>query len=241
MSHLHLARDRERPRLAADRPGGADLYLSGDILQAAAREAPREGSSPAAPSPWSTGTSRPPRPCCRRDLAPPDVAVLEQAIAERVGASRVVFLDSKRIAEAVFANHLLANVVLLGAAFQAGALPMSLRTSTRPCARWARRPTTATRSSGAAGRRTTPPRSRRAWPRAAATTAAQHLRSVARGPGHGGRPGQRSGPCRPSSRDLLTRRAAQVIDYQDARAGRPLPRPGRAGRRPATTPTTTGR
>jgi indolepyruvate ferredoxin oxidoreductase len=60
------------------------------------------------------------------DLAPPDVSSLEQAITERVGAGRVVFLDAGRIAEGVFADHLLANVVLLGAAFQLGGLPIPL-------------------------------------------------------------------------------------------------------------------
>jgi indolepyruvate ferredoxin oxidoreductase len=62
----------------------------------------------------------------QRDLAPPDVATLEGAIIEGVGADRVVFVDAKHIAEVVFAEPLLANVILLGVAFQRGGLPLTL-------------------------------------------------------------------------------------------------------------------
>src|SRR5260370_17895806 len=37
-----------------------------------------------------------------------------------------MFVDGGRIAEGVFADHLLANVVLLGVAFQLGGLPVGL-------------------------------------------------------------------------------------------------------------------
>jgi indolepyruvate ferredoxin oxidoreductase len=54
-----------------------------------------------------------------------DVEALKAAIRERAGDSPVVFVDAKRIAEAVFSDHLLANVILVGAAFQLGGLPVS--------------------------------------------------------------------------------------------------------------------
>jgi len=125
VSHLHLATGREVLGSAAVSTAGADLYLSGDILQAAgpnhlAKVSP--GHTIAVVDRDFTPTAA----MLQRDQAPPDQAGLEQAITEQVGADRVAFIDSKRIAEGVFANHLLANVVLLGAAFQLGGLPLSL-------------------------------------------------------------------------------------------------------------------
>ncbi|HXR27713.1 MAG TPA: indolepyruvate ferredoxin oxidoreductase family protein, partial [Candidatus Baltobacteraceae bacterium] len=125
VSHLHLARDRSAVGSATVSAGAADLYLSGDILQAAsARHLAKvhPGRTIAVVDRHFTPTAA----MLQSDLAPPDLSALQQAITERVGAGRVIFLDSQRIAEIVFANHLLANVVLLGAAFQAGALPISL-------------------------------------------------------------------------------------------------------------------
>jgi indolepyruvate ferredoxin oxidoreductase len=60
------------------------------------------------------------------DTPPPDVSALEREISDRVGRDRVFFLDSRQIAEVFFGDHLLANIVLLGAACQMGGLPMSV-------------------------------------------------------------------------------------------------------------------
>jgi indolepyruvate ferredoxin oxidoreductase len=105
--------------------GGADLYLSGDILQ---------GAGPAHLGKVRTDRTiavvdrnvTPTSAMLQSDLAAPDTDTLQRAITERIGAGRVAFLDTKRIAEHVFDNHLLANVVLLGAAFQLGGLPLTL-------------------------------------------------------------------------------------------------------------------
>jgi indolepyruvate ferredoxin oxidoreductase len=124
VSHLHLARDAAALGPAAV-SGAADLYLSGDILQAAspphlARIAPGRTAvvvdrrlAPTAAM-LQTGT------------APPSLTVLEQTITKRARENHVILIDSSLIAERVFADHLLANVILLGAAFQAGRLPLSL-------------------------------------------------------------------------------------------------------------------
>ncbi|OHV39227.1 indolepyruvate ferredoxin oxidoreductase [Pseudofrankia sp. EUN1h] len=105
--------------------GGADLYLSGDILQAAAAKhlaTVQPGRTVAVVDVTVTPTAA----MLQRDIAAPDEAVMRAAIAERVGDGRALFLDSKRIAEQVFANQLLGNIVLLGAAYQLGGLPLPL-------------------------------------------------------------------------------------------------------------------
>src|SRR6266702_8251024 len=55
----------------------------------------------------------------------PDIDSLVAAITERVGAARAHFLAPQRVADVVFSDHLMANVALLGAAFQLGGFPMS--------------------------------------------------------------------------------------------------------------------
>jgi indolepyruvate ferredoxin oxidoreductase len=222
VSHLRLARSRDDLGSAAVGAGGADLYLSGDIFQAAAAR--------------HLAKIRPDRCVVVVDSAvtptaamlqggqqAPDTASLAGAITERAGAGRVAFVDAKGIAEALFGDHMLANVILLGAAFQLGGFPVRLsdmeqaiRRQGGPAAanraafdwgRWAVHDPAAVEAALAGrGKHAT---GAAFDPTAAALTAAAGL--VA---GFGADlPAELAG--------LLTRRAAQVIDYQDARlAGR---------------------
>jgi indolepyruvate ferredoxin oxidoreductase len=125
VSHIHFAADRDALGSASIGPSGADLYLSGDILQAA--------------SPAHLAKVRPGRTIAaiEREITPtsamqqggqraPELAGMQRAVSEQLGAERVVFVESQRIAEKVFSESVLANVVLLGAAFQLGGLPLSL-------------------------------------------------------------------------------------------------------------------
>jgi indolepyruvate ferredoxin oxidoreductase len=124
-SHLHLAKDAADLGSATVGSGGADLYLSGDILQAAGPahlDKARPGRTVAVVDNDFTPTAA----MLQTDTPPPDVSVLEREISDRVGPGRTVFLDSKRMAEVLFGDHLLANVVLLGAACQMGGLPMPI-------------------------------------------------------------------------------------------------------------------
>lgn len=125
VSHLHFAADPAALGAAAVGAGGADLYLSGDILQAAMDRHLATVSKGRTIAVIDRELS-PTTGMLQGGAAVPDLNVREQVITDRVGADRVVFVDSHRIADAVFANHLLANVVLLGAAFQLGGLPLSL-------------------------------------------------------------------------------------------------------------------
>jgi indolepyruvate ferredoxin oxidoreductase len=125
VSHLHLAIDPDALGSATVGTAAADLYLSGDILQAAGEkhlEKVRPGRTIAVVDNGFTPTTA----MMQSDDAAPERWVLEREITERIGAERVAFVDSRRIAEGLFANHLLANIVLLGAAYQLGGLPLPL-------------------------------------------------------------------------------------------------------------------
>jgi indolepyruvate ferredoxin oxidoreductase len=152
-------------------------------------------------------------------------------VAARTGAGRAVFLDAKRIAETAFGDHLFANVILLGVAFQLGALPVTLgdveeamsRQGKAAAAnraafewgRWAVHDQEATDKALAAGGISERPTAGVFDPSAAALATA------------GGLVAGRQAPA--ELRGLLTRRAAQAIDYQDARlAGRFLDQVQRA-------------
>jgi indolepyruvate ferredoxin oxidoreductase len=216
VSHLHLATDRSALGSAAVAALGADLYLSGDLLQAAAPihlEKVRPGRTLAVVDRDVTPTAA----MLQTDLAPPDPSVLDAAVADRVGNDRVVVVHAKRIAEAVFGNHLLANVVLLGAAFQAGGLPLSLDDLERGI--------------GGTGRATGDNREAFEWGRWSVHDPSSVERVVeAVGRGEEGRtifepsPAARNRAAMlvadrgvpESLRELVARRTAQVIDYQHA-------------------------
>jgi indolepyruvate ferredoxin oxidoreductase len=124
VSQLHLAKDPGATGAVSSTTGSADLYLSGDILQAAAaRHLARV--SPGRTRAVIDSQITPTAAMLQTDREVP-AADMRQIITERGGADLVTFLDSKRLAEAVFADHLLANVILIGAAFQLGGLPLSL-------------------------------------------------------------------------------------------------------------------
>ncbi|TDC65013.1 indolepyruvate ferredoxin oxidoreductase family protein [Actinomadura sp. GC306] len=222
-SHLQLARTRDGLGAAGVHAGGADLYLSGDILQAAAAHhlaKVRPGRTVAVVDRAVTPTAA----MLQSGLAAPGLPDLERAVTEAAGAERTAFLDAKRIAEAVFADHLPANVVLLGAAFQLGGLPLAAADLDK--------------AMGRRGEAAAADRAAFAWGRwavhdpaavEAAVRAAERAGRAAQGDPYEPSPaalataaglvGRRDLPG--ELHDLLTRRAAQVIEYQDARrAGR---------------------
>ena len=225
VSHLHLAASRDDLGAATVDADSADLYLSGDILQAAAArhlEKIRPGRTLAVVDRDMTPTAA----MLQSDLPVPDMASLEEVIAARTGAGRAVFVAAKHIAESALGDHLFANVILLGAAFQLGGLPVTLDDIERAMARqgasaaanreafeWGRwavhdqaaAETALSAADGGAGRATAAGFD----PSPAALAAASGLVAARTLP--------------PGLRDLLTRRAAQAIDYQDSRlAGRYL-------------------
>ncbi len=123
VSHLHIGRSDADITTATVPDGGADLYLSGDLLQAASAThlaKVRPGRT------WAVVDA---------DLVPTagmlqgtpgvDGDRLAAAVRGAVGADRTVLADTTGLAERVFGSHLPANVVLLGIAAQVGALPVT--------------------------------------------------------------------------------------------------------------------
>jgi indolepyruvate ferredoxin oxidoreductase len=122
VSHLRMATDRNAIASSTVGVGGADLYISGDILQAASgRHLDRV--DPGRTLAVVDTTVTPTAGMLQTDSSGPDHRALAQVLDQRVGGDRLVLVDSKRIAEAFFGSHILANIVLVGAAFQRGALP----------------------------------------------------------------------------------------------------------------------
>jgi indolepyruvate ferredoxin oxidoreductase len=125
VSHIHFAATREALGSASVGALGADLYLSGDVLQAAGPlhlAKVRPGKTIAAIEREIAPTSA----MQQAGQRPPDLAALQQAVTEQLGEDRVRFVESTRIAEQLFGESVLANVVLLGAAFQLGGFPFEL-------------------------------------------------------------------------------------------------------------------
>jgi len=217
-SHLNLAADEDALGAASISSAGADLYLSGDILQAAGEK----NLSKVAAGRTIAVIDRdltPTAAMLQTGAAPPELSTLEEAITEQVGADRVAFLDSTKIAEVLLGNSMLANVVLLGAACQLGGLPVSLadidhamerqgRTAADnreafEWGRWAVHDRSAVDALLlAAEAEAASDQARLFDPSAAACATASNLVAA--------------GSVPEELRDLLVRRASQVIDYQDA-------------------------
>lgn len=221
VSHLQLAADRASVGTATVSAEGADLYLSGDIMQAASPNhlaKTRSGHTIAVIDRKLTPTAA----MLTSGVPAPEVNSLVAAITERVGAARARFIEPQRVADGVFSDHLMANVVLLGAAFQLGGFPMSA----------------ADFDAALAGQGKSAAANQEAfdWGRwTVHDPAAVEAALTAAGDG----PGRETGPFDPSEPalraagdmvaerrmpaelvDLLVRRAAQVIDFQSVRLAR---------------------
>jgi indolepyruvate ferredoxin oxidoreductase len=105
-------------------PGSVDLYLGFDLLRAAEPTNLRYAS---AQTHAVVSTTRVPTADINRnpDLRFPDPDGLARAIDDCTANSDNVYLDSYWLAERLFGDILFANMVMLGAAYQAGHLPLS--------------------------------------------------------------------------------------------------------------------
>jgi indolepyruvate ferredoxin oxidoreductase len=217
VSHLHIAPEPSDITSATVADGQADLYLSGDILQAAAATHLRK-VTPGRTVAVVDSDFFPTASMLQNDLSL-DQSRLAAALADAVGPERLRLLDTTGLAEAIFGSHLPANVMLLGTAFQLGALPLPLDairqaiTKEGPSAamnleafewgRWlAVDPDRVHAAAVGTGTGTASAQSDIWEPSARAVAGARRLLEAASTPGE--------------LHPLLERRAAQLIDYQDA-------------------------
>lgn len=221
VSHLRIARTAEALGASAIGVGGADLYLSGDLFQAARPmhlDRLKPGSSVAAIEADLTPTAS----MLQVGLAAPETAELEREIRARLTGGQAILVPSKRIADQVFGDAVLANMVLLGAACQLGGLPFTIADFERALGsgeraernraafewgRWAAHDPVAVEKALGGGDRAGAPEEGNAF-----APSAEAVRSAERLVGQAGVPE----PLVP----LVTRRTAQVIDYQNARLAR---------------------
>ncbi|HET9015714.1 MAG TPA: indolepyruvate ferredoxin oxidoreductase family protein [Thermomicrobiaceae bacterium] len=105
--------------------GQADLYLGFDLL-VAATPANLETADPAR-TVAVVSTSQVPTGQMVTDPATrfPEIDRLVATINHETRQAGNVFLDAQALSEALFGDHMAANVLLMGAAYQAGALPIS--------------------------------------------------------------------------------------------------------------------
>ncbi|HEY8369911.1 MAG TPA: indolepyruvate ferredoxin oxidoreductase family protein, partial [Thermodesulfobacteriota bacterium] len=118
--------DRESPDVANRVGAGeADLYLGFDLLGAAnpknlERAHPDRTSAVVSVSRVATGEM-----VANAATHFPDPFVLTRTIERHTREGRNVYLDAEAIAEGLFADHMASNLVTLGAAYQAGYIPIS--------------------------------------------------------------------------------------------------------------------
>lgn len=221
VSHLRLSATGEAPMAATIGREGADLYLSGDILQAAQpRHLDRIRPDVCAAVIESEVT--PTAAMLQVGIASPPPIELCKAIAARIGAGTAAFVNAKRIADDVFGDALMANMVLVGGAFQLGALPFpqsaieqamqdlgksaARNRSAFEWGRWAVHDPDAVAAALASSNIGSVNRSEPFEPSPGAVTAARALLKTRELP--------------EELHDLIVRRSAQIIDYQNEKLAR---------------------
>jgi indolepyruvate ferredoxin oxidoreductase len=105
--------------------GGADLYLGFDLLVAAGRDNLAKADAGRTVAVVSTSQIPTGQMVVNTAARFPRLADVMQAIDGVTRADCNVYLDAQALSAALFGDHMPANLLLLGAAYQAGALPMS--------------------------------------------------------------------------------------------------------------------
>ena len=214
VSHLHIARDRSHVGAPSVGTAGADVYISGDLLQAASA-AHLDRIDPDRTVAVVDTTVTPTAAMLQSGAAVPAASDLQAAVADRVGPGRAHFVDSKRIAELAFNNHMLANVVLVGAAFQAGGLPFPIEELEATMAATGR-PTTAQAFTWGRWAVHDPEAVERALAGSSGSPSVGVLKSLFEPSAKATRTAAKLVAGRRIGGDVIARRAAQVVDYQDA-------------------------
>lgn len=105
-------------------PGGADLYLGFDLLRAAEPQNLRFAAADRSIA--AVSTTRIPTAAMNRhpERTFPDPEALANLVDECSSKMENLYLDTYWLAEVLFGDSIYANVILVGAAFQAGLIPL---------------------------------------------------------------------------------------------------------------------
>jgi len=132
VSHLRLWRDAPGVAAASNAVGeeSADLLLALDLLVAAD---PRHLVRAAGDRTVTVASTSlvPTAEMVRGAAGPPDVAALLGAVRERTRPGGLTTVDSVGLATTLFGDGIAANLIALGAAYQAGAVPLAAASITR--------------------------------------------------------------------------------------------------------------
>jgi indolepyruvate ferredoxin oxidoreductase len=104
--------------------GQADLYLAFDLMAGASR-ANLDRCDPARTAALVNTTLLPSGEMIRNVHFVPPVEAMQAAIARHTDPARTVAVPARQLAEALFGDYMAANMLALGAAYQAGLLPLS--------------------------------------------------------------------------------------------------------------------
>jgi indolepyruvate ferredoxin oxidoreductase len=126
VSHLKIFTD---PREISNKvaAGGADCYLGFDLLVATSatnldHARPDKTIAVISTSQVPTGAM-----VTQTDVQFPELAALTTSLSRVTRKDENVYLDALGLAETLFDDHMAANLIVLGAAYQAGAIPVAAR------------------------------------------------------------------------------------------------------------------
>ena len=122
--HVRIARQPEEIKAIRASSAGADLVIGGDLVVAGAGKVlsvVRSGRTRVVASPHQTMTAEFTH---TPDLSLP-VAALRRSLEERAGAAACSFIDAQKYAGALLGDKAMANILLVGFAYQKGFIPLS--------------------------------------------------------------------------------------------------------------------
>ena len=122
--HVRIARHPEDIKAIRASSAGADLVVGGDLVVAGSGKVlsvVRGGRTRVVASPHETMTADFTR---TPDLSLP-AAALRRSLEERAGAAACSFIDAQKYAAALLGDKAMANILLIGFAYQKGLMPLS--------------------------------------------------------------------------------------------------------------------
>ena len=124
VSHIHI-RDTDTAAPSKIDSGSADLYIAFDLLTAVTPENLQSSSAHRTVLVASTSAVPTAQMAIDSTVTYPSLSELRTQIDAVTRADHNAYLDIEHVAVALFGNHMAGNALLLGVAYQRGAIPMS--------------------------------------------------------------------------------------------------------------------